>query len=268
MGDILTARDPGLREATLIFHHIPKTAGSTLNAILEANYVPEHRYAVTTPLEPARAALRALPAERRRALRLVYGHGLEGMHAHFDQPCAYATLLRHPEDRVLSQFSFIRESPDHPLHAALMAAGGTLGRYLSEGINLQADNGQTRALAGGVAPAFGECTRERLEAAIENMSRYALVGLTERFDATLILARHVFGWRQLTYARRKVTRHRTAVAELSAREQALLRECNALDMELYRAAIARFQGDVQRQWWWFGVEVAGFKWSNRGGRRF
>lgn len=251
MGTILNADSPGRAQATLIFHHIPKTAGSTLNAVLDANYPAGTIHSVESPIAEALEALRALPAERRRALRVVRGHGVLGVHAWLEQPCLYATLLRDPVDRLLSQYYFIRGSPRHPLHAALMARGSTLGDYLKNGVNLQADNGQVRALShsvsgGGEAP-YGACTPAMLRTALDNLAnRYALVGVTERFDEFLALAKRLLGWRELGYARRKVTKSRPAVEALDASDRAMIVQYNALDMELYAAARSQFEGALRR----------------------
>jgi hypothetical protein len=251
MGTILHADSPERAHATLIFHHIPKTAGSTLNAVLDANYPAPAIHSIESPIADALTALRLLPAEKRRALRVVRGHGVWGVHAWLEQPCLYATLLRDPVDRLLSQYYFIRGSPQHPLHAEVMARGRTLRDYLQNGVNLQADNGQVRALSHaasdtGEAP-YGACTRAMLQTAMDNLSsRYALVGITEHFDEFLALAGRVLGWRHLGYARRKVTKSRPAVEALDASERAMIMRYNALDVELYAAACTQFEAARRR----------------------
>lgn len=251
MGQILNIDSPAVRDATLIFHHIPKTAGSTLNAVLDANYPVGTIYSIESPIVEALTVFRTLPAERRRTFHVVRGHGVWGLHAWLEQPCMYATLLRDPVDRLVSQYYFIRGSPNHPLNQALRSRGKTLSEYLRNGINLQADNGQVRALsrcADSVdAPApYGSCSRTMLETALHNLTaHYALVGVTERFDDFLALAKRVLGWRELGYSRRKVTKTRPAADELDTEDRAVIQEYSRLDQELYAAARERFEALTQ-----------------------
>jgi hypothetical protein len=61
------------------------------------------------------------------------------------------------------------------------------------------------------------------------------VGLTERFDESILLLGHAFGWRDVRYVSVKVARQR---AELAPGDRALLERRNALDIDLYEHARA------------------------------
>src|SRR5438876_9418941 len=107
------------REA-LIFLHIPKTAGTTLNRIIEWQYSP---FAIFT-MDPYRIRataerLKRLPEGRRRRLRVVRGHLFFGIHEFLPQGATYITMLREPVARFLSSYYFILRRPLHPLHRKL-----------------------------------------------------------------------------------------------------------------------------------------------------
>ncbi len=107
------------REA-LIFLHIPKTAGTTLNRIIEWQYSP---LAIFT-MDPYRIRataerLKRLPEGHRRRLRVVRGHLFYGIHEFPPQGATYITMLREPVARVLSACYFILRRPLHPLHRKL-----------------------------------------------------------------------------------------------------------------------------------------------------
>ena len=94
------------REA-LIFLHIPKTAGTTLNRIIEWQYNPlsiftidPHRIRATVD------RFKTLSEQRRRQLRVVRGHMPYGIHKFLPQGGTYITMLREPVARVLSSYSF------------------------------------------------------------------------------------------------------------------------------------------------------------------
>jgi len=269
MGRIITDWGEISGDATLLFHHIPKTAGSTLNAVIRANYAPSRIHAIESPIAAALAAFKALSPKDRAGLNVVLGHGVGGLHALLEQPCVYVTMLRHPVDRILSQYYFIRQSPSHPLGAKFARGGMSLEDYVRDGVNLQADNGQVRGISGigdGIGPpvAYGECTREMLDAAIQNLrDRYAVVGLTERFDEALLLMRRLFGWRRVAYARKKVTGKRPAREDVPSETIDMIREYNALDLELYAFACRWFEEIRARQSAVFGLETALFRLMNR-----
>lgn len=268
MAPLVTTLRPPSTGITLIFLHIPKTGGSTLDAIIDANYPPDTVFSVQSPIRDSLAAFRALPKAERGRLRVVRGHGVQGLHRELDQPCAYATLLRDPVDRVLSQYYFIRESTNHPRHRDLQARGSTLLEYLRAGLNPQADNGQVRSISGvgdgtGEEVPFGSCTRAMLDDARRRLeTEFALVGVTECFDEFLALAGRTLGWRHCHYVRRKVTRSRPLAATLSPEERAAVDACTQLDRELYATARRRAAELRRQQGPLFPLRVQWLQWCN------
>jgi hypothetical protein len=235
---------------TLVFVHIPKTAGSTLNAVIDANYNASAIAQVESPVRKGVEDLIALPADRQRGIRVVRGHGTMGMHASWGGACAYITLLRDPVDRVVSQFHFIKESKTHPLGKQIREEGVTLDCYVSEGLNPQLENGQVRALSAegngvGRDVPFGECTPAMLARAIAAVDKqFILVGLQERFEESLALMASVLGWTIPHVEACKVTRQRPRVDALPEKTRELIMAQNLLDGELYAHVAARFEKQV------------------------
>jgi hypothetical protein len=64
----------------------------------------------------------------------------------------------------------------------------------------------------------------------------AVVGLTERFDETMLLLKKVYGWRMPFYERRNVGRHRLRKQDLSADVIRQIAADNRLDVALYAYA--------------------------------
>ena len=101
------------------------------------------------------------------------------------------------------------------------------------------DNDQTRLLAGKYgAPNSETCSYdELLSIAKENLAKYfAVVGITEEFDRSLILMKRILGWRNPFYMRRNVTRARPRKREISQETLRAIEANNKLDLELYRYA--------------------------------
>ncbi len=224
----------------LIFLHIPKTAGTTLNRIIEWQYDPRsiftidpHRFRATVE------RLQTLPEQRRRRLRVVRGHLLYGIHKFLPQGATYITMLREPVARILSSYFFILRRPLHPLHRKLTTKGVGIEDFLR--LTAPRQNLQSKVLAG--LPYDAPCDERVLDTAKANLERsFRVVGLSERFHESLILIAASFGWEIPYYENRKVTKDRSAV-EPHVLE--MIRERNQLDLALYEFGKDRFATDLR-----------------------
>ena len=87
-------------QRALIFLHIPKTAGTTLNRIIEWQYNPLSIFTIDPyGIRATAERLQELPEERRRRLRMVRGHCYYGLHKLLPQGATYITMLRDPVKR-------------------------------------------------------------------------------------------------------------------------------------------------------------------------
>src|SRR5512135_3015151 len=99
---------------TLIFLHIPKTAGTTFRSILPANYRAEELYNVPTNAEGQVdfSGLDRLSDVEKRKIRVLAGHFQYGAHEHLPQKSSYITILRDPVKRIISRYYHaVREVP-------------------------------------------------------------------------------------------------------------------------------------------------------------
>src|SRR6266403_3878281 len=125
----------------LIFLHIPKTAGTTLNRIIEWQYNPLSIFTIDPyGIRATTERFKTFSEQRRRRLRVVRGHLFYGIHEFLPQAATYITMLRDPVARLLSTYYFILRRPLHPLHRKLKR--GRLGvedclRLFSHRHNLQ-----------------------------------------------------------------------------------------------------------------------------------
>jgi len=257
------------QDETIIFLHLPKTAGSTLGAIVRRQYPPESvylRYAGpgTGPFEE----ILALPEPQRARLRLLMGHLPFGIHETLPGPSRYVTILREPVERVVSHYYFVRRRPDHHLHETVTSRRMTLRDFVESGIARELENGQTTWM--GWTPELiardDRSSPELLARARRNLEdRFVVAGLTERFDETLLVMRERLGWtRSIWYRQENVTRNRPALAEIDEDTRALIVERNGLDIELYRYVRDRFEREISDLGPAFGRELRSFRIRNAG----
>lgn len=220
---------------TLLFIHVPKTAGTTIDSVLHRQFPAEQIYTVRKDIQGSYKAYVEMDPGKRAHFRVVKGHIPFGVHEHVPGPYAYFTFLREPIDRTISHYYFLRRKTTHPLSDKL----GEYGLSLKEILELELDkmmfNAHTRLLSGAwYEPMPGKCTREHLEQAKENLRKnFSVVGLTERFDESLILLKRAYDWRDIRYSSWNVTHGRPTKDELPAETRAVVESANLMDTELY-----------------------------------
>ena len=247
-------------DPTVIFLHIGKTAGTTMRQVLRRNFRSPDVMVIRVRGRPREETLERfgdLPAEVRSRPRLIMGHTIYGLHEHVPRPSTYITIVRKPSSLVLSQYRFVLRTPGHRHHAAVTSVGMSIADYIRSGMSLEMDNSQTRAIAGDLSTPFGKCTNAMLERAKRNLDEsFSVVGLTERFEETLILLQKTFGWSHLHYVRANVAPHGPSV-ELTDEVRDLIDEHNRLDNALYAHVSARFE-EAMRSYPSFEHDLARF----------
>lgn len=249
--------------STVIFLHIGKTAGTSLRQVLRRNYRASEIMLVHVrgPREKTLDEFAALPEEARESPRLLFGHTVFGLHDYVPRPCTYITIVRRPISLVLSQYRFVLRTIEHRHHELVTSQHMSIEEYIRSGISMEMDNSQTRAVAGDLSTPYGGCTDEMLETAKRNIEQdFAVVGLTERFDETLILLQKTFGWSKLHYVPANAAPH-SPPAVLSDEARRLIAEHNRLDEELYRYVSERFDEAIAR-YPSFAADLARFRRTN------
>jgi hypothetical protein len=202
----------------IVFLHIPKTAGSTFQFILENTFGPaachtDHNKSRVFGPEDLRFARKIFPR-----LRSIAGHNLVDPLQLIEPGMFYLTFLREPVARV---FSHYQNMVNHGKQRA------TFEETLRTTDILQ--NLQVKLLAG----------RDDLGRAKQVLEQFSFVGLTERFDLSLRVLERLSPCRlNLHYIRRRIARSNSVRRELEqdARIVDLVREFNRNSIELYRFA--------------------------------
>jgi hypothetical protein len=248
------------RAPALVFLHISKTAGTTLRRIAWRQYAPYEVFPLDDAFFPSEEAFRRLRTDLTPRHRLFYGHMAYGLGEHLPMPWAYATFLRDPVARVVSAYRYAGGLPGHPNYRAIRE-GLSLGDYVRSGLVPQLDNGMTRALSGRWYMEFGAVTEELLDLALEHLDGLRVVGVTSRFDESLLLLAERFGWRRpLWYVRRNVSKGQLPVP---ADALEAIEEATRFDAILFRRATERLDADVRAGGEAFAGRLRRFRMANR-----
>ena len=260
--------NPGVRlpvrsqssQGLICFLHIPKTAGTTLNSILNHQYPPAGILKVMMrgmSLVRPKASILSRPLispSKLRQLKMALARrdGLHALQGHFDMSLArllppgarFVTILRDPVERAVSHYYHYRNLNSDPISP--LAQRSTLAQWVSACGLVEMDNGQTRRLAGEMNLPCGQVSQDTLERAKTNLRRFAVVGLTERFEESQVLLHHAFHWPMWRYPARNVSPNRPPLGAISPADLEVVGDCNRFDVKLYQFAAELFENTASR----------------------
>jgi hypothetical protein len=273
----------------LIFFRIPKTAGNTVDGLFEHNMPGEFFHAHCGPTDSAlltRSTAQIaekyhhLTVDQQQRIRCVIGiHLALDVDTLFARPSKFFTVVRHPVDRVISNFFHNRVEAHLPSYRFLRTM--TLEQYLESGIGLDAHNLQVRLLSGcpeldapwgakGRPISAPPVERRHLELAKRNIEeRFLVAAPLERLDALVWYFKRLYGWptQRCFYLVRNETASRPALSAVSESTRQRLADWNRFDIELYEWVKERFALQIAPMQPGFDEQVRRFATMNRLVRR-
>ena len=253
----------------VIFHHIPKAAGTSLLSLLRQNY-PDgallELYGRGGPPPPANPAgftrlFEEIGPEDWSKVRCIAGHSANFAIPVLEQPFELFSLIRDPVDRVISLFHYLRERPEWD------GVGGVAGSLIRDNDWSLADvltrfegelpieegdhqvfanffNGQTRAILSVHFPVDRRIPMEgrpavhtEFEPLLDRvLTDHYVLGPADRYADSVKRFASEFGWKHTPVTHVNATAGRPAAADLPSELVELIRNSNAVDQELYERA--------------------------------
>jgi len=241
-----------MSDRSIIFLHIPKTAGTSLQKAIELFYERDEYFCIYDDEErPGMAAFQKLTDAKKRDVKIFMGHFYFGLHENIPQPCTYFTILRNPIDRVISLHGHIKSLPctssDQKFKNKWEAARKmSLEEFVASDI-LPIMHNQQVILLSNLVSKKGEATAESLEKAKSNLKEhFSVIGLTERLDETVILLKRVLGMRMRFIISQNIAKEKRSIRELPEKTINLIKEKNKLDIALYDFVTELFNKQMEK----------------------
>lgn len=227
---------------TLIFEHLPKTAGITLRSILEREYKCAYKvddYSIADSI----AAFENLNPQQQNSFDLIYGHASSVLAKYVKNPILL-TYLRNPVDRFISQYCYIKINPAHRTHKSLQKVTD-IEEYIDFSLKHQEDNIQTRFLSNAVLRFVGELQPSGsgidmqllLNQAKNRLRSFRYVFFTHQFDLSLLILKKDLNWTiSPYYVKWNLTPRRYIIKDLSPSLIDRIKNLERYDLELFEFA--------------------------------
>lgn len=229
-------------EKFILFNHIPKTGGTTLRIILNKVYSIDNVYFIESKnLGTSLQQYFRMQEDERKKFKVIAGHGafyyVDSVSDSFK-----ITILRNPIDLFISQYYYLRESPNSVFRDKVSHME-SIKQYIPFAIENGQDNLMTRYLSNsidwlidgnGQIPDMSYRGTELLESAKKNLYAYDAILSLDRFDQGIYSLKKCLDWKTIPLYRHanrtKDKQKRSFPEELKIK----LNEVLHFDIELYR----------------------------------
>jgi hypothetical protein len=249
----------------IAFLHLIKCAGTTLEAILRRQYGDSRiiQFGSVQDAEKKLDRFEGLPDGERKQIHVLMGHFNVSQRSRMPSKATCITMLRDPVDRIISEYYYILAHSEHEFYDKVAGKKLSLTEFARSRTYQTLDNQQTKYLSGVGKLKHGEYSAEAVALAKKNLAEtFAITGLTERFDESVILMKRIFGWQTPYYVREKVTPNRPPRETVPEDAIECIRKYNRMDLEIYEHASRNFEEIASRQHPGFHLEVEAFGYLN------
>jgi len=125
----------------IVFDHLPKCGGSSINQFLSGAFPRKYIYAINGN-QPHSSVndFKKLPASKRHKIKLIYGHLANELFEYSHPNSIRATVLRDPVDRIVSHYYYVKRMKNHYLHQRVESENIQLADYCYNNLSGELEN--------------------------------------------------------------------------------------------------------------------------------
>jgi len=239
---------PAFQSQRILFDHLPKCGGTTLNTYLDANYPSSKIFTTDTerwyPGELTKR-FKDLPRRVRYSYGLVKGHFANELIDFVHPASIKVTVLRDPIERLISHYFYVKRTPSHYLYSVLHDQGISLEDYAGSDLSDELQNWYTAHFSGLPINEVNANPSESISKAVETLKDcYDIIGFLESFSQFMHVLRARANLRQ-EYRNDlcNVTSNRPKLLDISRSAIVKLEKSLCLDIEFYRRSKEYFVSD-------------------------
>lgn len=228
---------PHNRPRKILFDHLPKCGGSTLNTYLESHYPKRKIYTVDGryPSESVKI-FKEFNEKKRHEFSLIKGHLSNELIHYTDPSCIKITVLRDPVDRIISHYFYVKRTPVHYLYSKVNNSAMSLEDYVSSNLSDELQNYYVSHFSGLSSDEIQNNPEKSIETAIDNLkNNYDIVGFLDDFNLFINNLRAQGNLKfQYTNSKVNVTKNRPNIDKIPRSTIELIESVNRLDMLFYK----------------------------------
>lgn len=225
------------RPKKILFDHLPKCGGSSLNLYLEAHY-PRKKIFSTIGSNPMASVelFKALPQYKRYDYDLVIGHLAHELLNYVDPEHLTITVLRDPVDRIISHYYYAKRTTGHYLYSKIHEEDLNLEEYATSDLSDELRNWYTTHFSGlTISDAESDPEAAVAKAVKFLMERYDIIGFLDEFEVFSKILKEQAGFKnEYKNLRVNVSTNRPPIDSISQSTIRKIQAVNYLDIVFYR----------------------------------
>ncbi len=221
----------------ILFDHLPKCGGSSLNKYLKSNYSGKKTFIIDSKNPHKSLSLFKLKQEGdRHAYDLVTGHLGNHLLEYVDPESIKITVLRDPIERIVSHYYYAKNRPDHYLHEVILSNNLELLDYARYEISNELNNWYTTHFSGLTHAEAMKNPEVAVKLALKTLTKkFTLVGFLDDLSSFVhVLEKKAQLPRSFENKRVNITQNRPEINEVSSSVLRNLSVANSLDVEVYK----------------------------------
>ena len=250
----------------IFFLHLPRTAGTTIDAIFKQNLPAESILKIYSQSEYQK--YKKKKKDRLSDIKYITGHLLldtVNPPTFYGEPVRAITLLRDPIKRLISEYIFLKTWKKQHLYSYLNDNAISFSQYITSEEKIlvyRGKNFMTRCISGDSLEQTNNIN-ESLEKAKYNLSNnFWFFGLQERFMESIVYLSEKAELNNILHDKHNALILKKDEFEISQADINLAQEYNAADIALYNFAATEFDKRIKQLGDSFNKKVKNFTFLN------